>query len=117
MVLAYRRRRRAGVGAAFADRRCVLLDALEREPREPVLLNYAGVLLYELLRAERGGRRSSGAALRLDPELAHAAANLEHARAAHARTDAAAAAVGTPPEDAGGTRRRARKVAAQRAAR
>src|SRR4051812_33271070 len=30
-----------------------LLDALEDEPREPTLLNYAGVLLYEL--TELGG--------------------------------------------------------------
>jgi glycosyl transferase family 2 len=55
--------------------RC-LLDALESEPREPVLLNLTGVLLYEL--AEMAGAEALfRAALRLDPEMANAAGNLE----------------------------------------
>src|SRR5437762_1976184 len=57
------------VFAATARR---LLDALEREPREPVLLNYAGVLLYELT-ATAGAEALFKAAMRLDPELPHVA--------------------------------------------
>jgi hypothetical protein len=38
---------------AFATTARCLLDALEREPSEPVLLNLTGVLLYEL--TETGG--------------------------------------------------------------
>ena len=58
--------------------RC-LLDALEREPREPVLLNLAGVLLYEL--TEMGGAEALfRAALRLDPDMPTTVANLEACR-------------------------------------
>jgi len=64
------------VFAATARR---LLDALEREPREPVLLNYAGVLLYELT-ATAGAEALFKAAMRLDRELPHVAANLSAAR-------------------------------------
>lgn len=54
------------------------LGALEEEPREPLLLNYAGVGLYELgALAAAGGLFE--AALRLDPELPHARRNLEEA--------------------------------------
>ena len=49
-VLAYRPDTDAWVGAFVAAAAC-LSDALEQEPREPVLLNYAGVLLYELSEA------------------------------------------------------------------
>ena len=56
-----------------------LLDALEREPAEPVLLNYAGVLLYEV--GEIGAADGLfAAAERLDPELDHVAANRKAAR-------------------------------------
>ena len=41
---------------------------LEEEPREPVLLNYVGVLLYELWSLD-AGRALFAAARRLDPEL------------------------------------------------
>ncbi|OJU79941.1 MAG: hypothetical protein BGO11_06360 [Solirubrobacterales bacterium 70-9] len=55
------------------------LAGLEGEPREPLLLNYAGVALSEL-----GGSRAAAellaAALRLDPQLPRTAANLERAR-------------------------------------
>lgn len=52
-----------------------LLGALEREPREPVLLNYAGVLLYEL--TELGAAEALfRAAAKLDPSLPHVAKNL-----------------------------------------
>src|SRR5262249_29166819 len=59
-----------------ADR---LLEALAADPSEPVLLNYAGVLLYELgeLGAAEGLFR---AAKRLDAGLEHVDANLEQVR-------------------------------------
>src|SRR5919204_1958308 len=51
VVLAYRPSSPdAWVGPFFTSASC-LLDALEREPREPALLNHAGVFLYELLEA------------------------------------------------------------------
>jgi tetratricopeptide (TPR) repeat protein len=56
-----------------------LLDVLEAEPREPVLLNYAGVLLHEL--TEFGGAEELfKAAAALDRELPHVDANLREAR-------------------------------------
>jgi tetratricopeptide (TPR) repeat protein len=53
-----------------------LVGVLEDEPREPVLLNQAGVLLYEL-GGLAAGEALFRAALRLDPRLPHAARNLE----------------------------------------
>jgi tetratricopeptide (TPR) repeat protein len=65
--------------ALFASVAVEALAGLAAEPCEPVLLNYAGVGLYEL-----GAREAAtdlfGAALRLDPELPHALDNLEQAR-------------------------------------
>jgi tetratricopeptide (TPR) repeat protein len=56
-----------------------LLEALEDEPREPVLLNYAGVLVYEL--TELGAAEALfKAAKRLDPSLAHVDKNLRAVR-------------------------------------
>jgi len=52
-----------------------LVAALEEEPREPVLLNYAGVLLYELAQLP-AAEDLFRAALRLDPELPHVDRNL-----------------------------------------
>jgi GT2 family glycosyltransferase/tetratricopeptide (TPR) repeat protein len=60
-----------------------LLGVLEAEPAEPVLLNAAGVLLYELTRAEAASALFARA-LALDPELPAAAANLAAAEAATA---------------------------------
>jgi tetratricopeptide (TPR) repeat protein len=73
-----------------------LLAGLEEEPCEPVLLNYAGVLLYELTE-NAAAKALFQAALRLDPALPHARENLaalrgrpsrvlhgHHAAAAHA---------------------------------
>ena len=53
-----------------------LLDILEEEPREPVLLNYAGVALYELgaLKAAKALFQAAG---RLDPSLPHVAQNVK----------------------------------------
>jgi tetratricopeptide (TPR) repeat protein len=48
---------------------------LEEEPREPVLLNYAGVVLYELTE-NAAAKELFQAALRLDPALPHARENL-----------------------------------------
>jgi len=56
------------------------LDGLATEPREPVLLNYAGVGLNEL-GARDGAEALFEAALRLDPQLTQAARNLDSARA------------------------------------
>ena len=50
-----------------------LLGALEREPREPVLLNFAGILLYELTEARAAAAAVRGRA-RLDPSSPHVAA-------------------------------------------
>lgn len=49
---------------------------LEQEPREPVLLNYAGVLLYELWSLDAAAALFA-AARRLDPELANVERNLD----------------------------------------
>ncbi|HZU40178.1 MAG TPA: glycosyltransferase [Solirubrobacteraceae bacterium] len=53
-----------------------LLEALEQEPREPVLLNYAGVVLYELWSLD-AARAMFKAALRLDAGLPHCKRNLD----------------------------------------
>ena len=60
----------------YAEIAAEALDALEREPREPLLLNYGGVALYEL-GADAGAGELFRAAARLDPELPHVASNLE----------------------------------------
>ena len=52
------------------------LDALEEEPREPVLLNYAGVALYELWSLD-AAEALFKAARRLDPALPHLKGNLQ----------------------------------------
>ncbi len=56
-----------------------LVAHLERTPAEPVLLNYAGVMLYELGEAP-AAQALFGAAVRLDPELADARRNAAAAR-------------------------------------
>ena len=52
------------------------LDALDDEPREPVLLNYAGVALYELWSLD-AAQLLFKAAQRLDPALPHLKRNLQ----------------------------------------
>jgi tetratricopeptide (TPR) repeat protein len=52
------------------------VDMLQADPREPVLLNYAGVIFYEL-GAVKAARALFSAALRLDPELPNVERNLE----------------------------------------
>jgi glycosyltransferase involved in cell wall biosynthesis len=66
------------------------LDALEAEPREPVILNYAGIAFYEL--GSLGAAEALfKAARRLDPELPHVKKNLnEIARRRRQGFDAAA---------------------------
>lgn len=70
-------RERPGLYLAIARE---ALDGLAAEPREPVLLNYAGVGLNEL-GAREGAAQLFEAALRLDPQLPHAARNLDSALA------------------------------------
>jgi tetratricopeptide (TPR) repeat protein len=63
------------------------VDALEQEPCEPILLNYAGVALYELWSLE-AARSLFVAAQRLDPSLPHLRRNLkEVSRRLRARRD------------------------------
>jgi tetratricopeptide (TPR) repeat protein len=69
------------------------LEALAEEPREPVLLNYAGVGLNEL-GAREGAAQLFEAALRLDPQLPHAARNLDQALARKGSRPTLPAAVG-----------------------
>jgi tetratricopeptide (TPR) repeat protein len=52
------------------------IDALQEEPREPVLLNYAGVALYELWSLDAAYALFK-AASRLDPALPHLQRNLK----------------------------------------
>ncbi len=75
-------------GPLFASAAGGLLAALEEDPREPLLLNYAGVLLYEL-GATAEAERLFRAAVRLDPALPHAQDNLAAARARRRRPSAA----------------------------
>ena len=65
---------------AFVTGAAHLLDALEQEPREPVLLNHLGVLLYELCEAGAAADLFR-AALAARPRSARtSASNLEQAR-------------------------------------
>jgi glycosyltransferase involved in cell wall biosynthesis len=52
------------------------LEGLEVEPREPVLLNYAGIAFYEL-GSLKAAEALFKAARRLDPELPHVKKNLD----------------------------------------
>ncbi|HWD69963.1 MAG TPA: glycosyltransferase [Solirubrobacteraceae bacterium] len=52
------------------------INVLELDPAEPVLLNYAGVIMYELWALD-GAKALFQAAKRLDPELPHLDRNLE----------------------------------------
>jgi len=67
---------RARVPAIYLTAARATLALLEEEPREPVLLNYAGVLLYELWSLD-AAEALFAAARRLDPELPNVASNLE----------------------------------------
>jgi glycosyltransferase involved in cell wall biosynthesis len=74
------------VAAAFAAVARHAIELLEAEPREPVVLNLAGIALYEL--GELGGAEALfKAARRLDPALPHVDRNLaEVARRRKARS-------------------------------
>jgi glycosyltransferase involved in cell wall biosynthesis/predicted Zn-dependent protease len=67
---------RAQVPGIYLAATRATLALLEEEPREPVLLNYAGVLLYELWSLD-AAQALFDAARRLDPELANVARNLD----------------------------------------
>jgi glycosyltransferase involved in cell wall biosynthesis len=75
--------RRASAPAQTAERflagAVAALDALEDEPREPALLNFAGVLIYEL-GAVVAAEALFRAAQRLDAELPDVANNLRECR-------------------------------------
>src|SRR5581483_2852458 len=66
--------------ATYAVAAAALVEALEATPAEPVLLNYAGIFLFELGEAA-AAEDLFRAAHRLDPELEHVADNLAQARA------------------------------------
>jgi tetratricopeptide (TPR) repeat protein len=72
----------------------VTVDILHEEPREPVLLNTCGILLYEL-GAIAAAESLFRAAERLDAELPHLAGNLEECR--RRRRDGGASLAGMPP--------------------
>jgi glycosyl transferase family 2/flagellin-like protein len=84
-VLAYRPPRPQQWIPAFMTAARCLLDVLAREPREPVLLNSTGILLYELMEAA-AAEQLFRAAHRLDPDLAHVRQNLEAARRSRSTT-------------------------------
>ncbi len=65
------------LAGAYATVAGEAIQALEREPREPRLLNFAGVALYELWSLEAAGALFDAAA-RLDPALGEAQRNLAH---------------------------------------
>jgi len=82
---------RARVPAIYLAAVRATVALLEEEPREPVLLNYAGVLFYELWSLDAAAALFE-AAQRLDPELPNVASNL----AAIARRRKAGAAPALP---------------------
>lgn len=65
----------ARVAPLYAALAAELVALLEQEPREPVLLNYAGVVFYELWTLP-AAKALFTAAKRLDPELAEVDRNL-----------------------------------------
>jgi hypothetical protein len=107
-VLSYRPASDAWV-APFVVTAAALLESLEDEPRDPVLLNHAGVFLYELLEAA-AAEDLFKAALRLDPNLPFAAANLEQAKIRKRSNGRLKGAFGARMR---GLAARGRKVAAQ----
>jgi tetratricopeptide (TPR) repeat protein len=66
---------RARVPAIYLAATRAAVELLEDEPREPLLLNYAGVLLYELWSLDAAAALFA-AARRLDPGLANVERNL-----------------------------------------
>jgi tetratricopeptide (TPR) repeat protein len=108
-VLSYRPASSDAWVAPFVVTAAALLDALEDEPREPVLLNHAGVFLYELLEAA-AAEDLFKAALRLDPNLPFAADNLEQAKIRKRSNGRLKGAFGARMR---GLAARGRKVAAQ----
>jgi glycosyltransferase involved in cell wall biosynthesis len=67
---------RARVPALYLALAHALVELLEEEPREPLLLNYAGVVFYELWSLPVAEALFT-ASRRLDPELANVARNLD----------------------------------------
>src|SRR5262245_15249050 len=100
----------AWINLYLVTARAVLGD-LEAEPREPVLLNYAGVLLYELLETS-AAEQLFRAASRLDPELEHVRANLRAARIRKRRGRDGRRVMGSHAHATGELAARARAIAA-----
>jgi tetratricopeptide (TPR) repeat protein len=67
--------RESSTAATLVASAAAAVDMLQAEPREPVLLNYAGVIFYEL-GAVKAATALFSAAQRLDPELPNVEANL-----------------------------------------
>ena len=67
--------RESSTAATLVATAAAAVDMLQAEPREPVLLNYAGVIFYEL-GAVKAATALFSAAQRLDPELPNVEANL-----------------------------------------
>jgi len=108
-VLSYRPASSDAWVAPFVVTAAALLESLQDEPRDPVLLNHAGVFLYELLEGA-AAEDLFKAALRLDPNLPFAAANLEQARIRKRSNGRLKGAFGARMR---GLAARGRKVAAQ----
>ena len=108
-VLSYRPASSDAWVAPFVVTAAALLESLEDEPRDPVLLNHAGVFLYELLEGA-AAEELFKAALRLDPNLPFAAANLEQAKIRKRSNGRLKGAFGARMR---GLAARGRKVAAQ----
>jgi len=108
-VLSYRPASSDAWVAPFVVTAAALLESLEDEPRDPVLLNHAGVFLYELLEGA-AAEDLFKAALRLDPNLPFAAANLEQAKIRKRSNGRLKGAFGARMR---GLAARGRKVAAQ----
>ncbi|HEY3612592.1 MAG TPA: glycosyltransferase, partial [Gaiellales bacterium] len=79
LVLGASRQRERDWMPLFAAGAAELLAVLEEEPREPILLNYLGVMLYELGEL-RTAELLFQAAFRLDPAFAQARENRAAAR-------------------------------------
>jgi tetratricopeptide (TPR) repeat protein len=95
----------------YLETASALVAVLEREPSEPVMLNYLGVLLYELTEVDAAGSlfRAAGS---LDPQLEHVRSNLKAAKQ-RKRAGGSRVLKGAPRARAAAIAHRARGIAAQ----
>jgi tetratricopeptide (TPR) repeat protein len=87
-----------------------LVAILDEEPREPLLLNYAGIAFYELWSLD-AARALFGAAARLDPDLAHLQRNLRETNRRRRVTRSGRRHVPAMHAELPGLARRARSIA------